>query len=151
MVVAIIAILAAIAIPNLLQALNRSRQKRTLADIRTIAVAWESRATDLGRYNAAALAGVSEPVTIDNLEIALTPTYIKNLPLKDGWGRQWYLFTDKPWSDAEVAGKYAIVSPGRDGVYNSSQSLGVTTDYDCDVIYSNGTFLSYPEGAQTSE
>ncbi len=39
-VVAIIGILAAIAIPNLLTAMQRSKQKRTMADMRTIATAW---------------------------------------------------------------------------------------------------------------
>ena len=42
-VVAIIGILAAIAIPNLLTAMQRSEQKRTMADIRTIATAIEAR------------------------------------------------------------------------------------------------------------
>ena len=46
-VVAIIGILAAIAIPNLLTAMQRAKQKRTMADIRTIATAWEARATDV--------------------------------------------------------------------------------------------------------
>src|SRR5205814_4490670 len=46
-------ILAAIAIPNLLTAMQRSKQKRTMADLRTIATAWEARATDLNKYNAA--------------------------------------------------------------------------------------------------
>ncbi|HYS55984.1 MAG TPA: prepilin-type N-terminal cleavage/methylation domain-containing protein, partial [Thermoanaerobaculia bacterium] len=49
-VVAIIGILAAIAIPNLLTAMQRSKQKRTMADMRTIATAWEARATDVNRY-----------------------------------------------------------------------------------------------------
>jgi len=52
-VVAIIGILAAIAIPNLLTAMQRSKQKRTMADMRTIATAWEARATDVNKYNAA--------------------------------------------------------------------------------------------------
>src|SRR5437763_1331013 len=52
-VVAIIGILAAIAIPNLLTAMQRSKQKRTMADMRTIATAWEARATDTNKYNAA--------------------------------------------------------------------------------------------------
>jgi hypothetical protein len=25
----------------------------------------------------------------------------------------------------------------------------VTTDMDCDIVYSNGSFASYPEGIQT--
>src|SRR5881394_65381 len=59
-VVAIIGILAAIAIPNLLTAMQRSKQKRTMADMRTMATAWEARATDVNRYNAA---GVTFPTT----------------------------------------------------------------------------------------
>ena len=51
-VVAIIGILAAIAIPNLLTAMQRSKQKRTMADMRTIATAWEARATDISFANA---------------------------------------------------------------------------------------------------
>ena len=54
-VVAIIGILAGIAIPNLLTAMQRSKQKRTMADMRTIAAAWEARTTDVNRYNAAGM------------------------------------------------------------------------------------------------
>ena len=45
-VVAIIGIIAAIAIPNLLNAINRGRQKRSMADIRTIGTAVEAYAVD---------------------------------------------------------------------------------------------------------
>src|SRR6478735_2999285 len=61
-VVAIIGILAAIAIPNLLTAMQRAKQKRTMADIRTIATAWEARATDMNNYGAA---GASTSSTLD--------------------------------------------------------------------------------------
>jgi len=84
-VVAIIGILAAIAIPNLLTAMQRSKQKRTMADMRTIATAWEARATDMNRYNAAGLVYPTGNVTWDNLNTYLCPTYIKSLPTKDGW------------------------------------------------------------------
>src|SRR5947208_9239479 len=88
-VVAIIGILAAIAIPNLLTAMQRSKQKRTMADIRTEATAWEARATDVNTY---AVAGTNfvwptSVVTYANLAAATSPTYIKNLPQNDGWGR----------------------------------------------------------------
>ena len=43
---AIIGILAAIAIPNLLTAMQRSKQKRTMADMRTVATALEAYGTD---------------------------------------------------------------------------------------------------------
>jgi len=49
-VVAIIAILAAIAIPNLLEAQVRTKVARVKSDVRTIAVAMEAYATDNGAY-----------------------------------------------------------------------------------------------------
>lgn len=150
MVIAIIAILAAIAIPNLLTALNKARQKRTMADMRTVAAAWEARATDFGKYNAAAgYFGVSEPVTMDDLSDQLMPTYIKVLPQRDGWGRSFTAFVDQPWADANLTGqRYVVASGGRDGVIDPSQVLGPFTNFDCDIIYTNGTFVAYPQGMQ---
>ena len=86
-VVAIIGILAAIAIPNLLTAMQRSRQKRTMADMRTTASAMEARATDVNAYNAAGAAIEWPDATADIslLETRLTPTYIKRIPNYDGW------------------------------------------------------------------
>src|SRR6202171_2631010 len=76
-VVAIIGILASIVIPNLLTAVQRSKQKRTMADMRTIATAWEARATDVNRYNAAGITVPTATVTDDNLTSFLSPTYVK--------------------------------------------------------------------------
>src|SRR5258708_13794424 len=87
-VVAIIGILAAIAIPNLLTAMQRAKQKRTMADIRSIATAWEARATDMNKYNAA---GASYPAigggAWDDLNPYLTPPYIQQFPKTDGWNK----------------------------------------------------------------
>src|SRR5258708_6474882 len=49
-VVAIVGILAAIAIPNLLMAMQRSKQKRTMADIRSVATAVEAYASEKNGY-----------------------------------------------------------------------------------------------------
>src|SRR5512140_2847474 len=109
-VVAIIGILAAIAIPNLLTAMQRAKQKRTMADIRAIATAWEARATDMNTYSAAGATfniaswtAVSYTPGIINL---LTPTYIKSMPQKDGWGTPYGFAMDK----ATVAQAYCIRS-----------------------------------------
>ncbi|NIM01008.1 MAG: prepilin-type N-terminal cleavage/methylation domain-containing protein, partial [Acidobacteria bacterium] len=45
-VVAIIGIIAAIAIPNLLNAIDRGKQKRTMADLRSIGTAVEEYSVD---------------------------------------------------------------------------------------------------------
>jgi general secretion pathway protein G len=146
-VVAIIGILAAISIPNLLTAMQRAKQKRSMADMRTIATAWEARATDVNKYNAAGafLPSTSQPnSTMDSI---LAPTYIKALPKNDGWGNAWVYTIDV--APPAAAQQYAIASNGRDGVAGTAPSaVTTTTNFDCDIIYSQGQFLQYPEGVQ---
>jgi general secretion pathway protein G len=147
-VVAIIGILAAIAIPNLLTAMQRSRQKRTMADMRTIASAWEARATDVNQYSAA---GVSWPATNSEasaLSGILSPTYIKNVPVYDGWSNPIQVGRNTQGSS------YSIKSWGADKAEQtasttSSASAITTQNFDCDIIYSDGSFVMYPEGVQS--
>src|SRR3954454_16776116 len=130
-VVAIIGILAAIAIPNLLTAMQRSKQKRTMADIRSIARAWEARATDTNRYNAAGTA-VSLPGTnvTSGLSGIISPTYMKQLPAKDGWGNNWKFLTDQTLGTSNTAAQvYMILSPGKDGSFESSPQATATTKF----------------------
>ena len=148
-VVAIIGILAAIAIPNLLTAMQRSKQKKTMADMRSIATAWEARATDFNKYNAAgaAVATAGQAVAYSDLSAYLSPTYIKSLPAKDGWGNAFEYSADKAWGNATAAQVYAIQSGGKDGSMVAAIG-GATTSFDCDIIYSNGSFTQFPEGIQ---
>ena len=148
-VVAIIGILAAIAVPNLLNALNRAKQKRSMADIRTIATAWESRAIDRHGY---ALAGVDvvwpDPTSdVVVVEGALAPTYVKKIPIYDGWSNHFKV-------GVSAAGdSYAVSSYGADRVRNislTSASGAITTNnFDCDIIFAEGVFVVYPEGVQS--
>ena len=148
-VVAIIGILAAIAIPNLLTAMQRSKQKRTMADIRSIATAWEARATDTNRYNAAGVTLPGSTIASSALGGMLTPTYIKTLPSKDGWGNAWVFLADKGVSDTSAAQVYMIISKGKDNAQDAAADTpGPSTNFNCDLVYSNGAFLVYPEGAQ---
>ena len=148
-VVAIIGILAAIAIPNLLTAMQRSKQKRTMADIRSVATAWEARATDVNKYNAAGYTLPSNSIAAGSLASGLAPTYIKTLPQKDGWGNDFKFWADQAWAASTAAQVYPIQSAGKDGSYQTSfGNLAATTDFNCDIVYSNGTFIVYPEGVQ---
>ena len=149
-VVAIIGILAAIAIPNLLTAMQRSKQKRSMADIRSIATAWEARATDMNNYGAAG--GQSQinfgsgTVSYGGMVTRLTPTYIKSLPKNDGWGDP-YDYVDL--SNHQI---YGIRSMGKDGVASDSSTYTAGTQtkaFDCDIVYSMGSFVQWPEGMQT--
>ena len=147
-VVAIIGIISAIAIPNLLLAVQRTRQRRSMSDMRNIATAWEARGVDTGRYNAAAtgVAGADQPVDLLQLSAALSPTYMRDVPALDGWGTPYVCFTDQQWGTTPRATIYAIISAGEDHIINQNVVLGAFTDFDCDIIYSNGSFLAYPSG-----
>jgi general secretion pathway protein G len=144
-VVAIIGILAAIAIPNILVALQRAKQKRTMADIKTISLAWETRASDFSQYNAAGagLLGASNPIFITDIQTMLVPTYARTIPHFDGWSRPFNIYLDQPLNGGR-AEKYVIVSAGKDGIFESNPAPGIISNFDCDIVFSNGAFVSYP-------
>jgi hypothetical protein len=131
---------------NLSEAVQRSKQKRTMAEMRTIATAWEARATDLNRYNAAGavtLPGVA--VSAEEVNRHLAPRYIKRVPALDAWGRPYTFHLDVAFAGSRIAENYAIRSFGRDGKA-SPLVAGSTSDYDCDIVFSNGSFVVFPEG-----
>src|SRR5258708_33961835 len=140
-VVAIIGILAAIAIPNLLTAMQRSKQKRTMADMRSLATAVEAYATDKNAY--------PKVTTVEELRPLLVPTYIKSIPALDGWGAQYHYACLHEKDGACVT--YALISGGKDmrlehdDLKDYPSTPMVTTNYDCDLVYSNGQFLEYRE------
>jgi type II secretion system protein G len=140
-VVAIIGIIAAIAIPNLLNAIDRGKQKRTMADVRSVGTSVEEYAIDNSFYpNLAGEADIAGSI----LETSLEPVYIRNCPVKDGWG-----FNMRYKSDTTV---YTVGSLAKDGSAGGSLTVagagGATTLFDCDIIFSNGSFIQWPEGTQ---
>jgi len=151
-VIAIIGILAAIAIPNLLNALQRGKQKRTMADIRNLAIAVESYQVDFNSYPAAA-SGTCPPAyynrqgSVGFLDISsfknLTPTYISQPPVTDGWSHHLQYFLGSSGSD------YGIFCLGRDGTPDPVSTVcGTTTNFNADILYFDGTFIQWPEGPQ---
>ncbi len=147
-VVAIIGIITAIAVPNLLVAIQRAKQRRTMLDIKNIAQAWESRNTEVSRYNAAggSYDGAGEETDMATVVSFLSPTYMKSVPTIDSWNHPFVTYLDRAVGDAVPAQKYVILSGGKDGTIDSAGVPGPITNYDCDIVYSNGTFLSYPDG-----
>jgi len=146
-VIAIIGILAAIAIPNLLNAVQRGKQKRTMSDMRALATAVEAYAVDNNTYPPAGCnPGIFTNGTYNTLSLTsftnLTPTYIAQPPKTDGWGR----FMD--YALGNGSNDYAIRSMGRDGQVNSTVNCGTTTNFNDDIIYADGTFVQWPEGTQ---
>ena len=132
-VVAIIGIIAAIAIPNLLNAIDRGKQKRTMADMRSIGTAVESFAVDNNVYPVAATPAILKPI-IEN------GAYMKTMPSVDGWQNAFLV-------DSATTG-YTLQSPGKLGVNNGCVAGTLTTLFTDDICFQNGQFIQYPNGGQ---
>ena len=138
-VVAIIGIIAAIAIPNLLSAIQRSKQKRSMSDMRSIGTGLGSYQVDYNGYPAASI------VQSWNY---LDPNYIVNPPTKDGWRTQ----MNYSYAAAAASGftsSYTLISYGKNLSSDAYQNE-VTKFFDCDIIYNDGQFAQAPEGIQKS-
>ena len=148
----LLAPLAAMVIPDFLRAQNSGRQRRTMADMRTIATAWEARATDINSYTIGRPDKKSgarmRPVATSDLERALAPTYVRKFPRADGWGNA-FQFSAGDFNESGQAQFYTIRSLGGDQRLdrNPAVARGATTDFASDVIYSNGSFTQYPEAS----
>jgi type II secretory pathway pseudopilin PulG len=94
---------------NVLGAVERGRQKRTMGDMRTIATAVESFSIDEGSYPVGA--GVAA-----DLAALLEPTYCRKLPVEDGWGN--------PITYAGDGKGYVVASRGTDGRWARDQPRG---------------------------
>ena len=131
-VVAIIGIIAAIAIPNLLNAIDRGKQKRTMADLRSLGTAVETYSIDNNDYPTAA--------TIAALEAVIEPTYIRTAPSEDGWSNAFAV--------SSITTEYTICSGGKDGGACTGDAAGATTDFNSSITFVNGQFVQWPEGVQ---
>ena len=133
-VVAILGLLAAIAIVAVLGALDRARQRRTMADLHTVAVALESYDSDLGFYPH------DSGGTLADIAGYLSPTYVMPLPLKDGWS--------SPIEYTSDGTDYTLISRGADGQPTLPWTGGQTHRTSDDIVLADGQFFQWPEGVQ---
>lgn len=140
-VVAIIGLISAIGIWNYFVAITKAKQKRTMADMRSVATAWELYAQDTESYipAAAVFTFPTTVVTPEQLELALSPSYIKNFPKEDGWKTPFDFAIE---GTEEVS--YAIRSRGADGLVDDSYEEKMTTSFNNDIVFSNGQFVVWP-------
>jgi general secretion pathway protein G len=144
-VIAIIGILAAIAIPNLLNAVQRGKQKRSMSDMRTMATAVEAYAVDNNIYPSAQCTGKFTAITTVMTETSLSvlaPTYIANPVRRDGWSN-FFLYNTSSNNQ-----EYGFISRGRTGAADAALVCITTTNFNDDIVYSNGGFIQWPEGSQ---
>ncbi len=152
-VVAIIGIVAALLISNLLEALNKAKQKRTMTDIRLGGTAWFSWITDQVSAGAAG-APVSnfdwsnfEEIIWSDLDAKLVPTYAAYIPERDAWGTG-YAYGNT--LDMNELSPIAIRSSGADGVFSGEEYTPgpfISTDFIQDVVWAGGYFIRWPLGS----
>jgi type II secretion system protein G len=131
-VVAIIGIIAAIAIPNLLNAIDRGKQKRTMADLRSVGTSVETYSIDNNEYPTAATAAA--------LAVVIEPTYIRNMPVADGWSNGFFVDS--------AAISYTICSGGKDGGDCTGDGAGATNLFTDSITFVDGQFTQWPDGVQ---
>lgn len=134
-VVAVLGIVAAIAIPNLLNAIDRSKQKRTMVDMRCIGTAVESYAVEFNVYPSA-----GDIQTLADVTTNVVPVYVKVLPLQDGWQNDFYV--------SSTPEGYTIASGGKDGGGLAGVVWGPFQGFDNPIVLIGGQFAAWPEGAQ---
>ena len=138
-VVATLGVLVAIAIPGLMTALDKSRQKRTMAGMRAITTALASYNTDHGQFPN--LRG-----TTADLAPPLEAHYMRFTPRADGWGNDMIYGILDPAVDGA---SYIMRSYGKDGADDGLGGIGGEThDVNNDIVVFDGAFSQWPAGIQ---
>lgn len=142
-VIAIIGIIAAIAIPSLLNALERARQTTTVANIKILGQGIEQYKSDNNNR-------VPTGDTIDVIAGILKEEEINQNDSiqKDGWSAVFIWDSDQ---STEGNHKYTILSYGSDLAEGPDpEDAGIVKHFDEDIIWYNGVLTQKPEGSQTS-
>lgn len=153
-VIAIIGIIASMLIPNLLDAMQKTKQKRTIADMRITGTALFSWLTDevgaaaAGQSNSNVnLASYGSAKSVAVIESLLVPHYLQAVPILDGWKfpYEYRVRTDDPHARTIML----IRSPGKNKAYESSSAYSVTsfdpTDYNQDIVWADGFMVRWPQ------
>jgi general secretion pathway protein G len=149
-VVAIIGIIAAIAIPNLLSAIQRGKQKRAMGEVRSIATAAQSYATDANIFPVGGAIGAL-PGGAPASDMA--PDYIKAIPNPDPWN------TSYQYASTTGGRDFGAMSFGKDGAnveatvawgqVTATNAIPAKTNcFEQDIVWINDGFMVLPEGKQ---
>ena len=148
-VVAIIGIIAAIAIPNLLNAIQRAKQKRAMGEVRGIATACNSYAVDTNHAPPGSTTWTDTITAIPTGE--LDPYYIKEVPNPDPWFVNYEYAATAAGTDFGVRclGLHSTDDGGSSGftsLVNSPRMI--TTCFENDIVWINDSFVRIPAGRQ---
>ena len=163
-VVAIIGILAALLIPNALEAIQKAKQKSAMKEIMTVNTAAVDYITDHGDWTGITQAG---PLTQNNGFIQAVATfYVKIIPVNDPWNFPYQAYVGAgvstliPNATAVGVDDFAMASFGRNKVtgplYSGSTytttdpeagkyTVGKMSDFDNDLVCWNGSWVCGPK------
>jgi type II secretion system protein G len=152
-VIAIIGIIAALLIPNFLDALQKAKQKRTVSDIKNTGTAMFSWLTDqVGAAAAGATAteinlGDYTSKTVAEVTTVLVPQYLQAVPEFDGWKNTYHYYMADS-TDVLKEHVIAIGSGGRGGDFDGGSYTVIgfdPTDYAQDIVWADGFFVRWPQ------
>ena len=159
-VVAIIGLVAAIIVPNLLGVVYKAKQKQTMNDMRTVGTAWFAWVTDEAGSMAAGQQATSTPfdwsafdsiVDSESLAELLVPQYASAIPNVDGWGAP----VEYGWAaSVHTTVPVGIRAAGADGVFSGNEYVAgsyVVTEYAEDTVWAGGYFIRWPAGLGSDE
>jgi type II secretory pathway pseudopilin PulG len=140
--VAVLGIVAAILIPNFLDAVQKAKQKRAIVDLQRIGQAVEAYKAE--HDNAPAASDMAALAAA--LDAGSSP-----IPRLDPWKNPYRYVCWQESQSAKGCDHYRIASAGRDGKFEqldlkSYQPAEFTpTEYDRDIVYGDGAFIVQPQ------
>jgi general secretion pathway protein G len=124
-VVAVLGILVAVVVPALLTAVDRSRQRRSMANMSIIAKANGLYQVDLSRFAV--------------LLVDLSPHYLAAVPPLDAWGNAWN------YAPAGNQLSYQLRSFGKDGANGPVPPIPWFSEpFEPDIVMDTGQFVQMP-------
>ena len=145
--VCVIAIIAAIAIPNFLQSSQKVKQARAVAELRAVGAACQQYRSDKGGYpdtghDEGAYYSI---VGIGELKRFLEPDYATTVPVNDPWGNAYSYGVSQ--DDTE----FILICDGSDGkntLERIPETPVTTSCFEDEIVFENGDFIQKPEGPQ---
>ena len=139
-VLVIIGVLAAIAIPNMLDAKTRAQQRSTVAELRNWGNALGAYMAEIGVVPP----GAGGPVAASTVHSELVPYAVSALHDQDSWKNDLFYFA----LNSNTATSYTVGSGGRDGFFDVSYTECVQEStrflYDYDIAITDGLFICSP-------
>jgi general secretion pathway protein G len=138
----VVGIIAALLVPNFLDALQKSRQKRAMVEMQRIGQTVEAYKAE-HEYAPAA-------TDMAGLAAALGPDYASVIPRLDPWQHPYRYACWQESPSEKGCDHYRIASAGRDGKFEQLDLKAYepaefdTIQYDRDIVFGDGAFIVQP-------